>query len=123
MSTLVWIHLKKSFLFQSHAVSLCVIGFECFCFHSHYKQHFQMYPPGIASSKKICCYFSLHFISELGTTEEKNFEKCFIFFVIYNEIEWGQCFLDHTDLLTFIIWIKKQVKYSLNNLKRKLYRF
>ncbi len=25
--------------------------------------------------------------------------------------------------LTFIIWIKKQVKYSLNNLKRKLYRF
>ncbi len=41
-------------------------------------------------------------------------------FVIYNEIEWGQCFLDHTD---FHYMNKKQVKYSLNNLKRKLYRF
>ncbi len=49
--SLVWIHFKKAFLFQSHAVSLCVIGFEYFCFHSHYKQHFQIYPPGKASSK------------------------------------------------------------------------
>ncbi len=51
MSTLVRIHFKKAFLFQSHAVSLCVIGFEYFCFHSHYKQLFQIYPPGKASSK------------------------------------------------------------------------